>query len=67
MWTEENLGSRVNHKRTDEVLKTGAKTVCTACPFCMTMLEDGIKDKGHENDIQVRDIGEIVAEGLKDS
>lgn len=64
MWTEEHLGVRINHMRTDDVLGSGAETVCTACPFCMTMLEDGIKDKGKEEEYRVRDIAEIVAESL---
>jgi len=62
MWTEEHLGTRVNHYRTDQALATKAETVCTACPFCMTMMEDGIKDKGKDEDHNVRDIAEIVAD-----
>lgn len=64
MWTEEHLGVRINHMRTDDVLQSGAATVCTACPFCLTMLEDGIKDKGKEEEHRVRDIAEIVVECL---
>jgi Fe-S oxidoreductase/nitrate reductase gamma subunit len=64
MWTEEHLGVRINHMRTDDVLQSGAATVCTACPFCLTMLEDGIKDKGKEEAHRVRDIAEIVADCL---
>jgi Fe-S oxidoreductase len=64
MWTEENLGTRVNHTRTDHALATGAGTICTACPFCMTMLDDGVKDKGKEEEFKVKDIAEIVAQCL---
>lgn len=64
MWTEEHLGTRVNHMRTDQALATGAKTICTACPFCMTMMDDGIKDKGKEEEHVVKDLAEIVAENL---
>ena len=64
MWTEENLGNRVNHLRTDNALQTGAEIISTSCPFCMTMLEDGIKDKGKEEVCRVKDIAELVAECL---
>ncbi|MCK5879059.1 MAG: (Fe-S)-binding protein [Holophagae bacterium] len=64
MFTEETIGTRINHMRTDEVIETGAEVVCTACPFCSTMLSDGIKDKEKGEEIQSRDIAEIVAEHL---
>jgi Fe-S oxidoreductase len=63
MWTEENLGRRINHLRVDEVIKSGAGLAAAACPFCQTMLHDGLKDKGRE-DIKVKDLAQIVAEGL---
>jgi Fe-S oxidoreductase len=63
MWTEESLGTRINHLRTDEVLASGAPLAAAACPFCLTMLRDGLKDKGHD-DILVRDIAQLVAERL---
>lgn len=65
MWTEENLGSRINHLRTDEVIASEAQTVLTSCPFCQTMLQDGLKDKGRE-DIRVRDLIQLIAEALPD-
>ncbi|MDB5037879.1 MAG: Fe-S oxidoreductase [Bacteriovoracaceae bacterium] len=63
MWLEEKTGSRINVNRAQEVIDSKAKTVCTACPFCMTMLTDGMKSKERE-DIKVKDIAEIVAEAL---
>ena len=63
MWTEESLGRRVNHLRTDEVIASGSGLAAAACPFCLTMLRDGLKDKGRE-DIPVKDIAQIVAERL---
>jgi Fe-S oxidoreductase len=63
MWTEESLGTRINHLRTDEVLASGAPMAAVACPFCLTMLRDGLKDKGRD-DIAVQDIAQIVAEKL---
>jgi Fe-S oxidoreductase/nitrate reductase gamma subunit len=63
MWTEESLGQRINHLRVDEVLKSGADLAAVACPFCLTMLKDGLKDR-QRGDIQVRDIAQLVAERL---
>jgi Fe-S oxidoreductase len=64
MWTEEKLGQRINHLRVDEVIKSGAGLAAAACPFCLTMLRDGLKDKGRE-DIKVKDIAQLVAENLR--
>ena len=44
MWMEETRGTRINAERTRQALDTGAETVATACPFCMTMLKDGLAD-----------------------
>jgi Fe-S oxidoreductase len=63
MWTEENFGRRVNHLRADEVIASGAGLAAASCPFCLTMLRDGLKDKQRE-DIQVKDIAQIVAEAM---
>jgi Fe-S oxidoreductase len=64
MWMEEHIGKRVNVERAQEALKTGATTVATACPFCMTMMTDGIKGEGKGETVAVKDIAEIVAESL---
>ena len=63
MWMEEHIGTRVNNNRAAEAIKTGATTVATACPFCMTMMTDGVKANGAEN-VQVKDIAEIVAQSM---
>jgi len=63
MWTEESLGTRINHLRADEVIGTAADCVATACPFCQTMLRDAVKDKGRE-DIAVKDIAVLLTESL---
>ena len=61
MWMEEHLGSRINQKRTKEAQAAGAKTVCTACPFCYTMLSDGIKELELVEKLQAMDIALLVA------
>ncbi len=63
MWMEEKLGKRVNQERIEEVAKSGATTVATACPFCLTMLKDAASEKGLDQ-LRVKDIAEIVADGL---
>jgi len=60
MFMEETIGKRINHERAEEVIATGAAQVAAACPFCITMLTDGIRDKN--GDVQVKDIAEIVDE-----
>lgn len=66
MWMEETIGTSIAGDRATEAINTGAKTVATACPFCMTMLTDGVKGQGKGDDVVVRDIAEIVAESLDD-
>lgn len=63
VWMEERTGTRVNHARFEEAARTGAKTVATACPFCLIMFEDAAKAKGRE-DVKIRDIAEMVAEAM---
>jgi Fe-S oxidoreductase len=65
MWTEESLGRRINHLRSEEVIASGAEACATACPFCQTMLRDALKDKSRE-DIAVKDIAVLMAENLAD-
>jgi Fe-S oxidoreductase len=56
----------VNVERTTQALATRASTIAVACPFCMTMLTDGVKAKGADEATQVRDLAELVAERLAD-
>ncbi len=65
MFLEETEGTRINEVRTKEAINTNADTVATACPFCMTMLSDGIKTLEKTDEIEVRDIAEIVLEHIK--
>jgi heterodisulfide reductase subunit D len=62
MFKEAEPGSKeINVERTEEALATGADTIASACPFCMTMLSDGLKAKEKEDQVQVLDLAEIIA------
>jgi Fe-S oxidoreductase len=65
MFMEENEGKRVNIERTEEALNTKVTTICSACPFCMTMLTDGIKAKEKAEEVKIKDISELILENLK--
>jgi Fe-S oxidoreductase len=66
MFKEEESGdSRINIERTDEALATQASVIAAACPFCNTMLTDGVKNREKEQDVAVLDIAEIVAMEMK--
>jgi Fe-S oxidoreductase len=65
MWMEEKKGKRINIERTEEALATGAEIVASACPYCMTMMTDGVKAKGEGDNVRVRDIAEIVLDAVK--
>jgi Fe-S oxidoreductase len=62
MFMEEKAGKRINIERTEELLATGADAIAVACPFCMTMMSDGVKAKA--SDVPVLDIAEVVADRL---
>jgi Fe-S oxidoreductase len=66
MWMEETRGTRINASRTDQALATGASTVATECPFCMTMLKDGLEaaDGNAGGEVRAIDIAELLAESL---
>jgi Fe-S oxidoreductase len=65
MFKEEEKGhTRVNWERTREALDTGAQVIAAACPFCNTMLTDGVKVNEKEDSVQVLDIAELVAAHL---
>jgi heterodisulfide reductase subunit D len=68
MFKEPEKGKKdINIERTEEALATGASTIAVACPFCMTMMSDGVKGKDRESDVKVRDLAELIVEagGLK--
>jgi Fe-S oxidoreductase len=60
MWMEEQNKDRVNVKRTLQLLDTKATTIASACPFCMTMLTDGIKSQSMEDQIEQMDVAELL-------
>ncbi|MFL5411759.1 MAG: (Fe-S)-binding protein [Myxococcales bacterium] len=66
MWLEETVGQRINQNRIDEAARTigNAGTVATSCPFCLTMIKDGISETGRGERMQAKDIAELVALGL---
>jgi hypothetical protein len=64
MWLEENTGTRINNRRVQDVIDVNAQTVASACPFCMTMLDDGAKALQVDEKISRKDIAELVAEAL---
>jgi Fe-S oxidoreductase len=64
MWLEETVGKRIYQERTQEALEQNPSTIAVACPFCMTMFEDGVKQENKENDVKVKDIAEIVSESI---
>jgi Fe-S oxidoreductase len=62
MFKEPEPGNKdINIERTEEALATGAEIIASACPFCMTMLSDGVKNKEKENSVKVYDIAELIA------
>ena len=65
MWLHESLGRNINQMRSEEVSQSGADVVGTACPYCMTMLDDGLNSLELEKTPEVLDIIEIVASSLK--
>jgi Fe-S oxidoreductase len=64
MWMEERTGTRINALRARQALERAPQVVATACPYCATMLRDGLADAGRE-DVATRDIAELVAEALE--
>lgn len=65
MFMEEPIGKRVNIERTEEALALQPNVIGTACPFCMTMLTDGVKAKEATDSVQVKDIAELVLEAIE--
>jgi Fe-S oxidoreductase/nitrate reductase gamma subunit len=63
MWLE-IPGKRINHLRFDQLMRTGANTTVSSCPYCLIMFEDAVKFHDLDDSVQAKDIAEIVAESL---
>jgi len=61
---EEDGNTRINFDRTDEALESGAETIAANCPFCITMLTDGVKEREKEQSVRVLDLAEIIAKNM---
>jgi Fe-S oxidoreductase len=67
MWKEEEKGTiRINNERTKEAIATSAGIIAAACPYCNTMLTDGVKLNEKEDNVKVMDIAEIIAASMVD-
>jgi Fe-S oxidoreductase len=64
-WMEEKIGKRVNQTRVKEALETKAEVLAAACPFCITMFEDGVKGVDAEEQLKIEDISEIIVQALE--
>jgi Fe-S oxidoreductase len=71
MWMEETIGTRINEARTDQALETGAELVAAACPYCITMLSDGVatrKQQGKAAEtVRVTDVSELLLRSVRGS
>jgi Fe-S oxidoreductase len=65
MWMEEKIGKRINVERTEEALATGAKTIAVGCPFCYTMIGDGVTGKGEQDNVEVVDVATVLLRSIK--
>ena len=61
---DDHAGGKVNRNRAQEAVNTGASTICTACPFCLPMMEDGLRSVGAAESVRVKDFVELVDEAL---
>jgi len=64
MWMDEKIGKRINIQRLEDALTTNPEWIATACPFCVTMFDDAIKDKNMEKDLKIWDIAELVEQAM---
>jgi Fe-S oxidoreductase len=64
MWMEERIGKRINVDRVEEAVATGAGTVAVGCPFCMTMLSDGVNSVA-PGQAEVVDVATVLLRSIK--
>ncbi|RGC68866.1 succinate dehydrogenase/fumarate reductase iron-sulfur subunit [Micromonospora sp. MW-13] len=65
MWMEEKIGKRINVDRVEEAMSTGAKTIAVGCPFCSTMLNDGVNGKGAGEQVEVVDVASVLLRSVR--
>ena len=66
MWKEDEAGDkRINNERTDEAIDTGAEIIAANCPFCITMLSDGVKDADKQEQVMVYDLAEMILNNME--
>jgi Fe-S oxidoreductase len=66
MFKEEEPGDRrINFERATEAIETGSNIIAAACPFCNTMLTDGVKGAEKEGDVKVLDVAELIAQSME--
>lgn len=69
MWLEEQSAEnfkRINETRTDQLLEKQPDFIATNCPFCLTMIDDGVKGCGKEEEVKVVDVAEFLLRHLKE-
>lgn len=64
MWMEEHAGTRVNYARTAQALEVLPSVISSACPYCLTMMEDGLKKLQEDDQVTARDVAELLAESV---
>ena len=65
MWKEDEPGDkRINMERTEEALGTGAEIIAVNCPFCLTMMSDGVKGKEKQEEVMVYDLAELIVNNM---
>ncbi|MEI2825294.1 MAG: (Fe-S)-binding protein [Dermatophilaceae bacterium] len=68
MWMDETLGTRINQNRADEAIATKASLITAACPFCITMLGDGVAQRQQEGSavgVEVTDVAEVLLRSIR--
>jgi Fe-S oxidoreductase len=65
MWMEERMGKKVNTERTDEALASASDTLAVGCPFCNIMLSDGVTERHADEDMEVRDVAQLLLESAE--